>query len=455
MPLVNNILEVIGNTPMVPLKRMVPAGSAEIFAKLEFMNPGGSIKDRMARYIIEDAEKSGQVKAGMIVENTSGNTGVGVAIVSAVKGYRAVFTIPDKMSDEKINLLKAFGAKVIVTKTNVPADSPESYYETAKRIHRENPGSFYLNQYHNPKNIEAHYKLTGPEIWKDMGGKIDYLVAGIGTGGTLSGVGRFLKEQDPKIKIVAVDPYGSVFYDYFKSGKPGKPEVYKVEGIGEDMITQAMDFSVVDDMLQVGDRDCFLTARELTTKEGIFAGGSSGAAVWGALKVAKAAGPGKRVVVILPDSGTRYLSKMFNDEWMKNYGFLDERPELGNVQKILDRKNGREIISAKSDESVNDVIAKMKKYDISQLPVLERDELVGLIRENDLLGMLVSGRYSPSQPIKDAVERDYQTVSPQTPVSRLAEMFSKQNADVVFAVDNRKLVGILTKIDVIDYLAGA
>ncbi len=455
MPLVNSILEVIGNTPMVPLRRMVPAGSAEVFAKLEFLNPGGSIKDRMARYIIEDAEKHDQVKAGMIVENTSGNTGVGVAIVSAVKGYRAVFTIPDKMSDEKINLLKAFGAKVIVTKTNVPADSPESYYETAKRIHRENPGSFYLNQYHNPKNIEAHYKLTGPEIWKDMGGKIDYLVAGIGTGGTLSGVGRFLKEQDPKVQVVAVDPYGSVFYDYFKSGKPGKPEVYKVEGIGEDMITQAMDFSVVDDMLQVGDRDCFLTARELTTKEGIFAGGSSGAAVWGALKVAKSAGPGKRVVVILPDSGTRYLSKMFNDEWMKNYGFLDERPELGYVQKILDRKSGREIISAKSDESVNDVIAKMKKYDISQLPVLEQGELVGLIRENDLLGMLVSGRYSPSQPIKHAIEHDYQTVSPQTPVSRLAELFSRQNADVVFAVDNRKLVGILTKIDVIDYLAGA
>ncbi len=455
MPLVNSILDAIGNTPMVQLRRMIPAGSADVYAKLEFMNPGGSIKDRMARYIIEDAEKRGELKAGMIVENTSGNTGVGVAIVAAVKGYRAVFTIPDKMSDEKINLLKAFGAKVIVTKTNVPADSPESYYETAKRLHRENPGSFYLNQYHNPKNIEAHYKLTGPEIWKDMEGKIDYLVAGIGTGGTLSGAGRFLKEQDPKIKVVAVDPYGSVFYDHFKSGRAGKPEVYKVEGIGEDMITQAMDFSVVDDMLQVGDRDCFLTARDLTTKEGIFAGGSSGAAVWGAIQVAKQVGPGKRIVVILPDSGTRYLSKLFNDEWMRNYGFLDDRPELGNVAKILERKNGTPLITAQTGDTLQDVIGKLKKYDISQLPVLEDENLVGLIREKEVLAMLVSGRYAPTHPIRDAIAREYHTVSRETPVSRLAELFSKQSADVVFAVDNRKLVGILTKIDLIEFLAGA
>ena len=455
MAKLNNILDAIGNTPLVQLKRMVPAGSADVFAKLEFMNPGGSIKDRMARYIIEDAEKRGELKSGMIVENTSGNTGVGVAIVAAVKGYKAIFTIPDKMSDEKINLLKAFGAKVVVTKTNVPAESPESYYETAKRIHRENPGSFYLNQYHNPKNIEAHYNLTGPEIWKDMEGKIDYFVAGIGTGGTLSGAGKFLKEKDKNIKIIAVDPYGSVFYDFFKTGKPGKPEVYKLEGIGEDMITQAMDFSVVDDMIQVNDRDCFLTGRDLTTKEGIFAGGSSGAAVWGALQFAKKAGPGKRIVVVLPDSGTRYLSKMFNETWMRDYGFLEERPELGTVQQILDRKNGQEIISAASEDTLHNVIDKMKKFDISQLPVLESGELIGLIRESDLLSLMVSGRYSPSHTIKDAIVREYHMATRSMPVSRLAELFSKSSADVVFAVDNRKLVGILTKIDLIDYLAGA
>lgn len=455
MPKLNNILDAIGNTPLVQLKRMMPEGAGEVYAKLEFMNPGGSIKDRMARYIIEDAERRGELKSGMIVENTSGNTGVGVAIVAAVKGYKAIFTIPDKMSDEKINLLKAFGAKVVVTKTNVPADSPESYYETAKRIHRENPGSFYLNQYHNPKNIEAHYNLTGPEIWKDMEGRIDYFVAGIGTGGTLSGAGKYLKEQDKKIKIIAVDPYGSVFYDFFKTGKPGKPEVYKVEGIGEDMITQAMDFSIVDDMLQVTDRDCFLTGRDLTTKEGIFAGGSSGAAVWGAIQVAKQVGPGKRIVVVLPDSGTRYLSKMFNETWMRDYGFLEERPELGSVQRILDRKNGSEIISAAANETLHDVINKMKKYDISQLPVLEGGELMGLIRESDLLSLMVSGRYTPDQTIKGAVVREFHTAAREMPISRLAELFSKSNADVVFAVDNRKLVGILTKIDLIDFLAGA
>lgn len=455
MPKLNNILEAIGNTPLVPLKRMLPEGAAEVYAKLEFMNPGGSIKDRMARYIIEDAERRGALKSGMIVENTSGNTGVGVAIVAAVKGYKAIFTIPDKMSDEKINLLKAFGAKVVVTKTNVPADSPESYYETAKRIHRENPGSFYLNQYHNPMNIEAHYNLTGPEIWRDMEGKIDYFVAGIGTGGTLSGVGKYLKEQDKNIKVIAVDPYGSVFFDFFKSGKPGKPEVYKVEGIGEDMITQAMDFSVVDDMIQVNDRECFLTGRDLTTKEGIFAGGSSGAAVWGAIQVAKKVGKGKRIVVVLPDSGTRYLSKMFNDSWMRDYGFLEDKPELGTVQEILDRKKGQGIISASSEDTLHNVIDKMKKYDISQLPVLEAGELVGLIRESDLLSLMVSGRYSPSHSIKEAVVRDYHVATREMPVSRLAELFSKSGADVVFAVDNRKLVGILTKIDLIDFLAGA
>lgn len=456
MTKLNTILDAIGNTPLVRLRRVVPEGAGEVYAKLEFMNPGGSIKDRMAKYIIEDAERRGALlPSGMIVENTSGNTGVGVAIVAAVKGYKATFTIPDKMSAEKINLLKAFGAKVIVTKTNVPAESPESYYETAKRIHQDTPGSFYLNQYHNPMNIEAHYHLTGPEIWRDMEEKIDYFVAGIGTGGTLSGVGRYLKEQDPNIKIVAVDPYGSVFYDYFKTGKPGRPEVYKVEGIGEDMITQAMDFSVVDEMIQVNDRDSFLTARELTTKEGMFAGGSSGAALWGALQVASRVGAGKRIVVVLPDSGTRYLSKMYSDEWMRDWGFLEDRPDPGSVRNMLERKARREVVIAAVGDSLQSAIEKMKKHDISQMPVLDGQELVGLIRESDLLGMLVAGRHSLSHPITDAVEREFETTSKETSVARLAEKFSKSDCDVVLVVENRRVVGILTKIDLIDYLAGA
>jgi cystathionine beta-synthase len=318
-----SILEAIGNTPLVRINNMVGPGWARVYAKAEFMNPGGSVKDRMALYVIEDAERNGLIsKGGTIVENTSGNTGVGVAIVAAVKGYKAVFTIPDKMSKEKIDQLRAFGADVIVTKTDVPADSPESYYETAKRIARETPNSFYLDQYHNPKNIEAHYNTTGPEIWDQTGGKIDYFVGGIGTGGTVSGVGRFLKEKNPKIKVIAVDPEGSVFYDYFKSGKLIEPHVYKLEGIGEDMIVEAMDFSVVDDMIQVSDKESFLMARELTTKEGLYAGGSSGSAMLAALKVAREADESDVVVTILPDSGSRYLSKMFNDDWMREHQFL-------------------------------------------------------------------------------------------------------------------------------------
>lgn len=321
--ILENILGAVGNTPLVRLTNMAPANGVEIYVKPEFLNPGGSIKDRMALYIIEKAEREGRLKpGGTIVENTSGNTGVGLAIIAAVKGYRTIFTIPDKMSQDKINMLKAFGAEVIITPTDVPADSPESYYSVAKRIAEETPNSLYVNQYNTPDNIEAHYYTTGPEIYRQTQGKIDYFVAGIGTGGTLSGAGKYLKEKIPGIKVIAVDPEGSIYYDYFKSGKMIQPHVYKVEGIGEDMLAKAMDFSVVDDIIQVNDRDCFITARELTRKEGLFAGGSSGAAVWASLKLAKNLEAPAKIVTILPDSGNRYLSKIFNDEWMKANEFI-------------------------------------------------------------------------------------------------------------------------------------
>jgi len=325
MGISQSILEVIGGTPMVRLQRVVPAGGAEVYAKCEYANPGGSIKDRMTKYIIDRAIETGELKrGGVIVENTSGNTGAGLAQIAAVYGCRLIVTMPDKMSLEKVNTLKAFGAEVVVTPTAVPADHPDSYYETAKRIHRENPGSFYVNQYHNPVNIEAHQNLTAPEILEDMDGRIDAIIAGVGTGGTISGIGRYMREHSPGTRIIGVDPVGSVYYDLFKTGSMPEPQVYKVEGIGEDMACAALDMSVIDDMVQVNDRECFVMGRRLAREEGIYAGGSSGGAAHVAVKVAAEIGPGKRVVVVFPDHGDRYLSKMYNDDWMKEHGFLDD-----------------------------------------------------------------------------------------------------------------------------------
>jgi len=319
----NNILEVIGDTPLVRLQRIAKGLRPVIMAKLEYLNPGGSVKDRMALYMIEKALHAGELKpGGTIIEATSGNTGVGLAMYAAVKGFRMIFTIPDKMSKEKINLLKAFGAEIIICPTDVPAESELSYYEVAKRKAREIPNSYFVNQYSNLDNVEAHYKLTGPEIWKQTEGKIDYFVAGAGTGGTVSGVGRFLKEKKADIKIIAVDPIGSVYFDWFKSRKLVKPSLYNVEGIGEDKLCETMRFEYIDDIIQVSDRDAFLTARRLIREEGILAGGSSGAAVYAALQIAKGIDEDKTIVVILPDTARNYLSKFLDEDWMKEKGFL-------------------------------------------------------------------------------------------------------------------------------------
>ncbi len=449
-----NVLSAVGHTPLVRLQKLSGADAATVLVKLEYLNPGGSIKDRMAVHILEKAEKAGLLRrGGTIVENTSGNTGVAVAMFAAVRGYRCVFTMPDKMSREKQDALKAFGAQVVITATNVPADSPESYYSVAKRIAAETPNSFYLNQYHNPDNVEAHYRLTGPEIWEQTGGHVDAFVAGLGTGGTMSGCGRFFKEKNPKLQNVGVDPVGSVYFSMFKTGKLSTPHGYKIEGIGEDMMCGAMDLSVLDDVRQVTDAQAFTMARRLAREEGIFAGGSSGAAVHVALQVARELGAGKTVVVPLPDGGRSYVSKFFSDEWMRDNGFPVEGEgpmSVATVKEVLGKRRGT-VITARRTEKVDAVVKRMRDNDVSQLPVVDdAGKVLGMIHEYDLLNFLVEGKHRLSEIVDPLVQPIQGVVGPDTPIGRLREIFNDDNVAVVKEGD--RVTGILTKIDLIDFL---
>ncbi|MBL8999700.1 MAG: pyridoxal-phosphate dependent enzyme [Phycisphaerae bacterium] len=448
-----DILAAVGGTPLVKLNKVVPSGAATVLVKCEYMNPTGSIKDRMAVHILNESEKRGLIKPGAtIVENTSGNTGQGVAMWAAVKGYRCVFTMPDKMSLEKVNMLKAFGAEVVITPTDVPGDSPQHYVETAKRIARETPNGFYVNQYHNQLNIEAHELSTGPEIWRDTDGKFDVYVAGAGTGGTVSGVGRFLKKKAPHIRVVGVDPIGSVHYHYFYTKTMPTPHVYKVEGVGEDILCDAMDYSVVDEFFQVNDRESFHMARRLVREEGLFCGGSSGSNVHIAVELAKKLGAGKTIVTVLPDSATRYTTKFLSDQWMKDYGFLGGDRDLGLVEDVLRAIPSRPIHSAAPATQIGEIIDTFKTRGISQVPIIDdKGNPVGMVHEVDVLRGLQSGQITTGSPARAVSHPIGGLIYPKARIEELFRIFETDQVGVV--VDNGRIVGIVSKIDVLEFLS--
>jgi cystathionine beta-synthase len=437
---------------MVRLRRVAEGVRPTVLAKVEAFNPGGSVKDRIALRIIEAAEREGLLKpGGLVVEATSGNTGAGLALVAAVKGYKAVFTMPDKMSQEKINLLKAFGAQVVVTPTAVPPDSPDSYYEVAKRIVRENPGSFLANQYFNPQNPEAHYLTTGPEIWEQTGGRVTAVVAGMGTGGTITGVGRYLKEKNPEIRVVGVDPEGSILKEYFDTGRMGEARPYLVEGIGEDILPGTLDFKVLDEVVTVSDRDSFLMARRLAREEGLLVGGSSGTAVVAALEVARRLGEEDVVVVILPDRGERYLSKVHSDEWMRDQHLLG--PEVTAVRDVLAAKSGilPDLVAVTPSDPVRLAVELVRRHNVSQLPVLDDEgRCAGTIFEGPLLAQLLEGSIRPEDPVEGVMGEPLPTLEEEATVTEAIKMLAGPHG-AVLVVRQGKAVGILTRFDVIEF----
>ena len=446
------ILEAIGHTPLVKLQRIGADVPADIYVKCEYMNPGGSMKDRMTLNMVDHAEERGELRpGGTIVEATSGNTGAGLAMIAAVRGYHCVCVMPDKMSQEKIASLRAWGARVVVCPTAVEPDDPRSYYSVAKRIAEETDNCFYSNQYHNPDNPGGHYRSTGPEIWDDTGGEIDVFVAGLGTGGTMAGVGRFLKEQKPSVQLVGVDPIGSLYYDYIKTQRVGKAFTYKVEGIGEDFFPSTFDPTLLDDIVRVDDKECFLMTRDLVRLEGLYCGGSSGAAIAGAIKYARKLGEHKNVVVLLPDGAAKYLSKIFNDEWMREHGLLDDDTGLGFVADLQAHKGRGEVITVNADARVKDVIATLKDHGISQIPVLRDGKLHGVLTEVSLLRYLASGEHSLGSEVEALAETDYATVSPNTSIEAVQGLLGQTRMAIVMEGD--AITGVITKIDLIEYLA--
>jgi cystathionine beta-synthase len=453
MQVADSLTELVGNTPMVRLDRVGRDLSCHLIAKLEYISPGGSVKDRPALAMIEAAEAAGLLRpGGTIVEPTSGNTGVGLATVAARRRYRCIFTMPDKIASEKIQLLRAYGAEVIVCPTTVAPDHPESYYSVAKRLADTIPGAFQPDQYHNPRNPAAHEATTGPEIWDQTAGRITHFVAGIGTGGTITGVGRYLKRRNPSVKIIGADPEGSVY-----SGGSGRP--YLVEGIGEDIWPDTYDPTIVDRVVMVSDRDSFLTARRVTREEGILIGGSGGTAVWAALQVGRELGPDDVMVVLLPDSGRGYLSKVYNDEWMADYGFLRAGGET--VGEIMARKAAvlPPLVHVHPDETVRATIALLKEFGVSQVPVLKAEpplalaEVVGSATDRSLLDRAFHDPGVVNRPVGEVMDPPLPTIGMGETVDEAATRLQSNTAVIV--LDGGHPVGILTRSDLLDFLAGS
>ena len=459
MQFANSVIDLIGNTPLVRLGRMVDeTKSARVLVKMEHLNPAGSVKDRMAWNMIRRAEEAGLVGPGStIVESTSGNTGLGLAMVCAVRGYKSIFTMPDKMSQEKIDMLKAYGSEVVITRTDLDHDHPDSYVMVAKRIAKETPGGFYTDQYYNMNNPEAHYLTTGPEVWEQTEGKLDALVAGIGTGGTVSGMGKYIKEKAKEagreVKVICPDPEGSIYKQEHETGTHDEPSIYRVEGIGHDFMVGTLDFSVIDEVRNVSDQNSFLTARRLAEEEGIFCGGSTGTAVYGAIEVAKELGPGKTVVCILCDTGGRYLSKVYNDEWMKDMGYFDIEMRMGSVRDLMKTRQ-RKVEFALSNESLNQIAERMGELGISQMPIASNNGgPLRIVHEADLLKSLVRGDCSGDDPVEKAAKPLSGIVTMNDSLSKVQRVFDEDNVAVVVDEDNKEVLGIISKIDVVEFLA--
>ncbi|MBL4653561.1 MAG: pyridoxal-phosphate dependent enzyme [Flavobacteriales bacterium] len=449
----NNILETIGNTPLVKINNMCKDVKALVLAKIETTNPGNSVKDRMALQMIDDAEADGRLKpGGTIIEGTSGNTGMGLALVAIIRGYKLICVLSDKQSKEKMDILRAVGAEVHVCPTNVPPDDPRSYYSVSKSLAESTPNSWYVNQYDNPANAKAHYLQTGPEIWEQTEGKITHFVVGVGTGGTISGVGKYLKEKNPDIKLWGIDTYGSVFKKYHETGVFDENEIYPyiTEGIGEDILPKNVDFSIIDKFEKVTDKDAAVYQRRLAKEEGIFVGNSAGSAIKGLLQLKDELTEDDVVVVLFHDHGSRYVGKMFNDDWMRERGFLDE--EKTSAIDLIKDHQGKHLVHVSSSDPVSQAILLMNQYEISQIPVIEDNKFIGSLTDNTLFAKLFENPEMRELPVKNIMGASFPEVSGSTSIQEVSKIFTKDvQAVIVNYGDNQH--HIITRQDVIKAIA--